>query len=259
MAIHDAREHIQRCVLRCGAYEPGIASALATIVQPGDIFFDVGANIGHHSLVAASRGAMVHAFEPVPRLASRLQENFRLNKIEDRLVLNVAAVGAEPGTATLYEATRLDDGSHSLLAGVPASSVQTLAVQVLALDGYVPANSGVPAVIKIDVEGYEARVFDGASALLAASPAPFIILETADRLADQIGESAGSVLGRLEAKGYRLFRLDESSPGIEPTTAASSGGELANYLAAHPANPRASAVIGALSLRDDTGRAMQPW
>src|ERR687885_539712 len=79
MAIHDPREHIQWCVLRSGAYEPGIVAVLSTLLQPGDVFFDVGANIGHHSLVAASRGAIVHAFEPLPRLAARVRENFELN------------------------------------------------------------------------------------------------------------------------------------------------------------------------------------
>ena len=132
MIIHDPREYIQRCVLAYGAYEPGIAGVLAAILRPGEVFFDVGANIGHHSLVAASRGARVHAFEPVPRLAERLRENFRFNGIEDRLVVNVAAVGADPGAAVLYEADRPDDGSHSIIPGVPAAAHHPHQVKVVA-------------------------------------------------------------------------------------------------------------------------------
>lgn len=246
MIIHDPREYIQRCVLAYGAYEPGIASILATILRPGDVFFDVGANIGHHSLVAASRGARVHAFEPVPRLAERLRENFRFNQIEDRLVLNVAAVGAEPGAAVLYEADRADDGSHSIIPGVPAAAHRPHQVKVVTLDGYAASNNCRPALIKVDVEGYEARVLDGATRLLAGNPRPFVVLETADRLADQIGESAKSVLRRLEAMGYRLYRLDEQSLRVGATTVATAGGELANYLAAHPANVNLSAVLEAV-------------
>lgn len=246
MIIHDPREYIQRCVLADGAYEPGIAGILAAILRPGDVFFDVGANIGHHSLVAASRGAWVHAFEPVPRLAERLRENFRFNGIEERLVLNVAAVGAEPGAAVLYEADRADDGSHSIIPGVPAASHRAHQVKVVTLDAYAASNNLRPALIKVDVEGYEARVLDGATRLLAGDPRPFVVLETADRLADQIGESARSVLGRLEALGYQLLRLNEASLRAKRTTAASAGGELANYLAAHPANDNRSAVLEAL-------------
>ncbi len=245
MIIYDPREYIQRCVLEYGAYEPGIAGVLAAILQPGDGFFDVGANVGHHSLVAASRGARVHAFEPVPRLAERLRENFRFNGIEDRLVLNVAAVGAAAGDAVLYEADRPDDGSHSIIPGVPAASHRPHQVKVVTLDGYAAGNNCRPALIKVDVEGYEARVLDGATSLLGASR-PFVVLETGDRLADQIGESAKSVLGRLEAMGYQLYRLEEQSLRAEATTVAQAGGELANYLAAHPANGNLSSVLQAL-------------
>jgi FkbM family methyltransferase len=246
MVIHDPREYIQRCVLAYGAYEPGIAGVLAAVLRPGDLFFDVGANIGHHSLVAASRGATVHAFEPVPRLAERLGENFRFNGIQDRLVLNVAAVGAEPGTAILYEADRPDDGSHSIIPGVPAASHRPHQVKVVTLDAYAARVGSRPALIKVDVEGYEARVLDGATGLLRGTPRPFVVLETGDRLADQIGESARSVLGRLEAMGYQLYRLEEQSLRADATTAAKAGGELANYLAAHPTNPDLSSVLRAV-------------
>ena len=246
MIINDPREYIQRCVLAYGAYEPGIAGVLAAILRPGDVFFDVGANIGHHSLVAASRGAQVHAFEPVPRLAERLRENFRFNGIEDRLVLNVAAVGAESGEAVLYEADRADDGSHSIIPGVPAASHRPHQVKVLTLDGYAADARLRPALIKVDVEGYEARVLDGATRLLAGNPRPFVVLETGDRLADQIGESARSVLGRLEALGYRLYRLEEQALRAETSSVSRAGGELANYLAAHPANGNLSAVLAAI-------------
>lgn len=246
MIIYDPREYIQKSVIAHGAYEPGIARTLAAILRPGDVFFDVGANIGHHSLVAASRGAMVHAFEPVPRLAERLQGNFKFNQIEDRLVLNVAAVGAEPGAAVLYEADRADDGSHSIIAGVPAQTLRPRQVRVVTLDDYASTSNCRPALIKIDVEGYEARVLDGASRLLATDPRPFVVLETGDRLADLIGESARSVLGRLEAMGYQLYRLDESSSRAERTTAAEAGGELGNYLAAHPTNVNYAVVLEAV-------------
>ena len=76
------------------------------------------------------------------------------------------------------------------------------------------------------MEGYEARVLDGATKLLGSNRRPFVVLETADRLADQLGESARSVLRRLEALGDKLYRLDEQFLRVEATTVATAGGEL---------------------------------
>ncbi len=101
-------------------------------------------------------------------------------------------------------------------------------VKVVSLDAYAARGPCTPALIKVDVEGYEARVLDGATKLLGSNRRPFVVLETADRLADQLGESARSVLRRLEALGYKLYRLDEQFLRVEATTVATAGGELAD-------------------------------
>ena len=98
--------------------------------------FDVGANIGYHTLGAAATGARVYAFEPVPRLRNRLADNLRLNGLERRVVASELALSNRNGSAELYLARRLDDGSHSLIPGVPAHSVECITVQTVRLDDH---------------------------------------------------------------------------------------------------------------------------
>jgi len=229
LIIDRPSEWMQSLILKQGAYEPEIVALSRQHIVPGQLFVDVGANQGQHSVIAARAGATVHAFEPVPRLADRVRDNAKLNGVSERLVVFGTGLGATVGTARLYENGRLDDGSHSLLAGIPAASVQTHEIAVTTLDEHLFSQGLRPRLVKIDVEGYEAAVLDGAERTLA-SARPMVIIETGDRLTDQLGESARSVLARLVRAGYRLHRIHANRP-LEQITLDAVTGELANYWA----------------------------
>lgn len=253
LVIHNPMEFIQRQVISFGVYERSIIQVLQTVLRQGDVFFDIGGNIGHHSLIALGCGAQVHTFEPLPRLAERIRENATFNNLQANLTINVAAVGAEAGVATLNEVERSDDGSHSLIVGVAGKSLSAIEVPVVTLDNYVSTGKGpAPQLIKIDVEGYEARVLDGAKQVLASESPPFIIIETGDRLANAIGETASSVLERLFSAGYQLWNIPENDLRLRPTQRGEIPGELNNYLAAHPASTRAAQVLSQLAGSDRT-------
>ena len=237
IVIDNPREFIQAQIVHHGVYEPQIASVLAHLLQPGDVFVDVGANIGNHTLVAAGLGAVVHAFEPVPRLVESLRANVSLNHLEGRVTVFNAAVGDRQGTAVLHVATRGDDGSHSIIPGVEARSIAAERVAVVALDDHFAGRDrGAPAVVKIDVEGFEAKVLDGAAGLLSGPRPPVVIIETADRLAEHIGESASSVLERLLARNYLLYVIPEDGP-LVPVMPDRISGDMLNYLACPKSRP----------------------
>jgi len=214
--IDNPQEYIHSILLKRGIYEPAVAIALLSILDQNELFLDIGANIGVHTLIVAyNKKVYVHAFEPVPRLAKRLKQNVKLNHLENFVSIFEVAVGKECGQATLYIATRKDDGSHSLIAGVSAKSIQTLSVPVITIDYHLKTlNCGIPSVIKIDVEGAEAWVLDGAVSTLTNPNPPVVIIETGDRLADRIGESARSVLKRLYDLNYKIFLLKDTLPHI---------------------------------------------
>lgn len=237
-------EFMQRQMLICDVFEESLVNVLRRALQPGDLVYDVGANMGHHSLVAASFGCSINAFEPVPRLAERLYRNVVINALERQITVYRKAVGAKIGVLPMYVAARGDDGSHSLIQGVEAPEIQTVMVEVTTLDHHWATHGRMsPALIKMDVEGFEACALDGAAEILTQPDPPIIILETGDRLAAQINESARTVLDRLAARHFRIFEL--RSPGrLVETTPATVPGDLLNYVAIHADSPRLTRVLG---------------
>jgi FkbM family methyltransferase len=236
--IDDPAEWIQQTIIDSCTYEPNIGAIITALLGPCDTFFDVGANIGYHTLGAAATGARVYAFEPVPRLRRRLAGNLRLNGLERRVMVSELALSNRSGSADFYLAKRRDDGSHSLIAGVPAQSIERITVRTMCLDDYVQASGAPsPTVVKIDVEGAEPLVLDGAKVLLDSATPPAVIIETADRLTDQIHETASSVLARLFERDFQLFRIPEAGGRLQSVVCERVSGELANYVAVQAGSP----------------------
>ena len=137
-------------------------------IRPGDLCFDVGANMGRRTAVLLRLKAKVVAVEPQEQCMKRLQGRFRGN---GNVVLVHGAVGEKPGTATM----RLCD-SHSL-SSLSAGWIdkvrssgryaqctwdRTATIDVTTLDELI-ARHGRPAFIKLDVEGYEHEALKGLS------------------------------------------------------------------------------------------------
>lgn len=250
IVIDAPTEWAQRTIIDSCTYEPNVEAIITALLGVGDLFVDVGANFGYHTLGAAATGARVHAFEPVPRLRHRLAENLRLNGLERRVVVSEFALSDRSGTAAFYVARRLDDGSHSLIAGVPARAIECITVQTMRLDEYLQAREAPPpTVLKIDVEGAEALVLDGAGALLDSATPPAVIIETADRLADQLQESATSVLARLFQRDFQIFSIPEATGRLQPVVADRVSGELANYVAVPAVGPLSDRLRARLPAR----------
>jgi len=226
--ITNPRETIQAIVVHRGVYEPNIAALISALMKPGKVFIDIGANIGVHSLVAAGHGATVKSFEPVPRIGDALLRSVKASHLDQRVELVRSALGAKEGQITIYVARRSDDGSHSAVAGIPAESIDSISVPMTTLDTFLQQRSIKPDLLKIDVEGFESQVLDGATSLLSSQDAPPIIMETGDRLADQLGESAASSIRRLTEKNYAIFRIPDEGK-IHPVKLSELSGELNNY------------------------------
>jgi FkbM family methyltransferase len=164
-----------------GAYERPLQDALVSVLEPGMVFWDVGAHVGFFSalgsrLVGAS--GSVHAFEPVDENRRRLEKTLELNGISN-VVVHRTAVAGEDGEAELH--AHASSSMWSLVSGqghvadrVACSSLDTLARQL-----------GAPQVVKIDVEGVEAHVIRGGLELLR-SARPTILFECADECADEL-------------------------------------------------------------------------
>ncbi len=150
-------------------YEAYELELLEQLLLPGTTFIDVGANIGIYTSIAArliEPTGIAYSFEPVPENFEILKRNLVNNHLTN-VVTEQVAIGDRIGRSVLY----LDDnsiGTHSLLRHRPSyRQDQEVDVPITTLDAYF--SSEMPTIVdllKIDVEGYEPFVLEGATALL---------------------------------------------------------------------------------------------
>ncbi|MBU6321409.1 MAG: FkbM family methyltransferase [Patescibacteria group bacterium] len=180
---------------------------LIRTLGPGDVFYDIGANLGFYTYLALELAREVHAFEPVPSLAATIAANARLG---ESLTVNAAALSDASGTATFYTGRStmvgtLDSAVAERLREA-GKSAGAITVPLLTLDEYVATHTP-PTVLKIDAEGAEGRIIDGGRTLLSAH-APTIAMEVWGK--GNQWELSMHAVEKLRALGYRSYRLDEA-------------------------------------------------
>jgi FkbM family methyltransferase len=156
-----------------GEFEPDEVGFIRRELPACDVFIDVGANIGIYTCLARQAGRTTIAVEPLPDNQRYLSQNLLDNHFTDVSVYPVA-LGARPGLLTLF-------GGGTGASFIPgwAGAVQRTTVPVVTLDSIVKGLSllGQRILIKVDVEGAEVGVLQGAEETLAASPAPIWMIE----------------------------------------------------------------------------------
>ena len=188
-------EHVQAWELVRGVVEIPVQEAFRRTVGPGSVVWDVGANLGYFSLLAARLGALVHAFEPVPESAARVRANVAANRLDDRVRVHEVAVGAAAGRRP-FLVVRDASWSHLADRGRHAATREEREVEVVRLDDL---DLSPPDLVKIDVEGSEGAVLEGAARVLREHH-PVLIVE--------LHETNAEVCDQLEAAGYELENLD---------------------------------------------------
>ena len=189
-----------------GTYERRTQRLFSRQLSPGDVVFDVGAHVGFYSLLAsrlAGPQGRVVAFEPLPRNVELLERHVACNGASNVLVVR-AAVGERTGQE------RFDDKGDPSMGALAAEGelVDLVCIDDLVEEGKVPP----PRLVKIDVEGAESRVLEGAAATLAKHR-PAVLLaahgwkqwsECSRRLTD-LGYSVRLVRDGAADGNYTLF------------------------------------------------------
>lgn len=179
-----------------GSYEPSKQRSLARQVQPGMKVFDIGANAGFYTLAFSrlvGEGGHVWAFEPLAENVHNLLRHIELNGLRNVTVMQ-AAVADRAGFVEFQVAESNSMGSITGAATgykVPAVSLDDLIDR-----GVVP----LPDLIKMDVEGAESRVLEGAKGLLRARTTVLFIALHGEQQKERCREI-------LEAAGYEVYLL----------------------------------------------------
>jgi FkbM family methyltransferase len=199
-------------------------------LREGDIL-DVGGNVGAFSLVLSTLHAArrIHCFEPVPETFTCLRENLHINGARHVVPVQAAVAGAsgEVGFLVFPESSaicRLADG-HGESIRVPAWS----------LDDYCQAHHVEKvALLKVDVEGYEEDVFNGAARLLSSGMLACVYYEVCPELGRILSRDVLAPTRLLERHGYRVFHIGAHGALADLNEAAVRAAKLINLVAATP-------------------------
>jgi FkbM family methyltransferase len=192
-------------IKRRGSWDPHITDACLRLLDGRSVFYDVGANSGYVSLEVATRAPRVAviAFEPQPALARNIAISAALNRLTN-VEVYPAMLGRANGTGMIFLAPNsIHASAVARHDGAPSIQCRTASIDALVESGALPP----PDLMKVDVEGAEMDVFEGAERTLRRSR-PAIVFEADDNL-ERFGHERSALFERLASLGpYELFFLE---------------------------------------------------
>ena len=195
------------CIATAGFYELPLTRTIARLGKQGGLMVDVGANYGYFSLLWAAQkpGNRVIAFEASPRNQQALRQNVEKNALAEVVTLRSEAAGKEKGKLSFHLGPEEQTGWGGLVQG-DAEGAEVV-VPVVTLDEEL---KGIPFVdvLKIDTEGADTWVLEGAHKLLKQQKIGHIYFEENRSRMAKLGIAAGAAKQLLESCGYSIVMLE---------------------------------------------------
>ncbi len=223
-------------LMMLGGRDPLESAWVRRLVRPGDVMFDIGANFGWYTTLAAKLvgpNGRVHAFEPVPGTFQVLKQNCEVNDCVRFATLNNFGLGESEGTFTIFVPKQHGGASLRPSDLGPMDEVQC---RVRTLDSYCQ-DQGVSAVrfAKCDVEGAELGVLRGAERLLRGESRPIWLLELNRETSSRFGHDPQALLSHLATFEYSFHRIvNATSGGLKPIRDASEVPDGENVICSVP-------------------------
>jgi FkbM family methyltransferase len=207
-------ENIGFSLWHLGIYDLVVSEVLWRLLDRGEHAIDVGANLGYMTSLLAARvgeNGKVSAFEPHPQIFNQLKKNHRLwqgKKDLAQIELVERAAAAQKGSSTLM--IPLDFSQNTGTAFIAGAqevkhAMQSIPIELITLDDFF-AQKPSPKLAKIDTEGSELSVLQGASGILAQRTLRDIIFESHEQYPNPVTQL-------LEDFGYQIFRLEKNFLG----------------------------------------------
>lgn len=174
---------------------------------PNDVFYDIGANFGFYTYLAADLCRETHSFEPMPWLADVVKGNIRKN---DTITVNATALSDTSGTTDFYitdasaMVSTINPSVVAQYASLDTHTFKNIRVPTMTLDAYVATHTK-PTFMKIDAEGAEEQIIRGGRDFFAAN-APVIAMEVWGK--GNEWELSMRAVDMLRNMGYQSYRLD---------------------------------------------------
>jgi FkbM family methyltransferase len=199
---------IPRMIFYFGFWEPNNSALVSSILQPGDVFVDVGANIGYYTLLASGlvgAGGKVVSIEPSPDIFAQLSQNAVLNGASNTRLLNLAASDAR-GELLLYGGSKWNRGATSTVIHGPDQMPEARVAAAPLDEILLPDEMRRVALIKIDIEGAELPVLQRIlDTLDSYSPEMKILVEMAPQVS---GDRLRTTFDAFLAAGFEAFAIE---------------------------------------------------
>ncbi len=183
-----------------GLHEFEDMAFLLHFLRSEDVFFDVGANVGSYTILAAGvRKSTTISFEPIPETYAMLKKNVELNQLHELVNCENKGVGKEEGQLNFIADE--DTTNHIAIIG----DVNSISIDVVPLDSFYPQYK--PALIKIDVEGFETEVLNGATNILADPTLKSVIIEL-NGSGERYGFDERKIHKKFLAAGFMPYTYD---------------------------------------------------
>ncbi len=197
----DLSELIDRAIY-LGGWEPGAVAFFEQTIRADDVVVEVGANIGAHTLILADlvgpQGRVI-AFEPTSYAQRKLRRNLSLNPhLASRVIVRTEPVSNHE------LATPVLTIKSSFPIGTRKAADETLSTAPIALDN---ERFNRVDILKVDVDGYDVKVLEGAQGLLAKHK-PLVMIELCEYALKTQGNSVRDIFILLTSMGYQAFRED---------------------------------------------------
>lgn len=244
----SASDVIGKKIVRLGVFDLAVCECIARLASPGSTVIDVGANCGQMtSLMACFVGpkGKVLAFEPHPRNFALLKQNLQLWRsggVAQNVQIFEVALGPEDGTAEIGEPPGFSGNSGLATVSQVSERKNLQAVPIKKLDGF-SQEVGTVSVLKIDVEGFELAVLEGAKSLLEEKKIANIVFE-------DHAPRESRVVALLRDHGYSIYGLSARTLRLELVPFEKTV-EVSNFVASLDENALHHALqgIGYRSLR----------
>ena len=199
----DLNELIDSSIYYEGCFEPMTTAVINKYVREGMTVLDIGANIGCHTLRFAKLvggGGKVIAFEPMSWAYSKLKHNIELNDFNNIVIEKIALSSVNQRAQNIYfrSSWTIDPGSSS-------NAKKKEDINFITLDEYVRRNKiNRIDFIKLDVDGYEYKIIQGARDTLKRDK-PLIIIELGIYTLQVVGDNIYDLVNALSDIGYKLY------------------------------------------------------
>jgi FkbM family methyltransferase len=199
-----------QCIALCGFYELQITQRIVQLSQEGILLVDVGANYGYYSCLWAGANSQnkVVAFEASPRNFTPLRENIFNNYLQSQVEIHDVAIGKEKGNLPFNFMSDEQTGWGGL-SHFQENNTNTIQVPVITLDEFCDQNLGdvIIDVLKIDTEGADTWVLQGASRLLKEKKIKHIFFEENPVRMSKLGILNTVATDLLVSHGYQVTRI----------------------------------------------------